>query len=86
MTRFGAWREYVVLSPSSELEVWFVGWLTSDAFAVSQIPLYGPVRLLRGPNETNFFAVNQQGEQIPIQLIGSGRTGDGSRYAKLPLR
>lgn len=87
---FGGWREYVVIEPAESTVLWHVGWafpvnVAMTEHGISRIPLRGPVRMLRGPKTTCFFAVTRMGRQIPLRIIGYGRIGKGGPYAKLPL-
>ncbi len=85
----GGWRDYFVIVPRKELregEVWYAGWIADDVIGVSQIPLTGPVRLLRGSVDARFFGLDTDGNQISVQLIGTGRIGDGGPFSQVPLR
>lgn len=85
MPIIGGWREYIVIAPRHEEVGWHVGWIPGDTIGVSQIPLDGPVRLLRGNTETAVFGINRHGDQIPLQQIGRGRVGKRSVHSHLPL-
>lgn len=87
MPAFGGWRDYVVLEPSVDRK-WYLGWTTApDAGGgVSRIPLSGPVRALRGPNDMLFFGIDAEtGKQIPIRIIGKGRIGNGGEFSRVKL-
>ncbi|NTW13808.1 MAG: hypothetical protein HGA31_02125 [Candidatus Moranbacteria bacterium] len=82
---FGGWRDYVVLAPERETR-WRIGWQTGPGGGASQIPLSGPVRMLRGPGPATFFGIDAKtGEQITIRIIGKGRIGDGGEFSKVKL-
>ncbi len=82
---FGGWRDYVVLSPYSVNQEWHVGWIASDVCGISRIKLSGPVRMLLGPGDVEFFGIDMEGCQIPICKIGQGKIGDGGKYKRTPL-
>ncbi len=84
LTRWGGWKDYVVLEPEFQGE-WYVGWWTITSAGVSRIPLTGAVRMLCGPQPTVFFGLNREGVQIPIRKVGNGRIGDRGTYRSLPL-
>ena len=82
----GGWRKYVVLQPTAEKYPWHPGWLAAQSAAYSKIPAKTPVRLLCGPSDTQFFGLDSDGYQIPIQVIDEGKIGDRSLNEKYPLR
>lgn len=80
------WQEYVVLQPSGWLgRPWHLGWNAPDVAGLSRIRLHGPVRALRGPEPTEFFAVDVSGQQLQIEVADYGRLGDGSANKELSL-
>ncbi len=86
----GGWREYVVLEPTlgrhSYLR-WYVGWINNNVAGVSRLPVVGRVRVLRGPEATNFFGVFSDGTQLGISQVGAGSVGEtGSPHRKISLR
>lgn len=85
----GGWREYVVLEASTGGEEWHIGWESSQGTTeISTIPLTeARVRMLTGPvgNTTRFFAVNANGIQLPLKIVGKGSIGDGSEYGSVRL-
>lgn len=83
----GGWRRYVVLVPESNLyRRWLVGWIAEDARGVTCLPLRGPVRMLLGPKDVAFFAIDvESGEQIVLTKIAKGIVGQGGPYAHVPL-
>jgi len=85
MPIFGGWSEYVVIAPVEEVGEWFVGWLPFDTIGISNIPLTGPVRLLVGPRQVQFFGLDADGNQLPVHIIGSGVIGQTGEYRKYPL-
>ncbi len=97
MPRFGGWKRYVVLKPDPSeafIHSWRVGWLAEDVRGISliQIPVVGDendvldgcVRVLRGPEECQFFGINESGQQIKIKIVDYGEIGDG-KYPSVPL-
>lgn len=78
------WRNYVVLDRQQYdySKPWHIGW-TGKA-GISQIKLYGRVRMLIGPGDVSFFGISD-GNQIKIRQIGTGRIGSGGPYSKIPL-
>jgi hypothetical protein len=82
---FGGWRHYVVLTPRDHIGAWHVGWWTRKGSAISRIPLHGPVRMLRGPKDTWFFAVDKDGNQLVIDSLGTDMVGSGGEFSRLPL-
>ena len=85
MPIFGGWREYVVLS--CDVHTWYIGWKADDVSGISRVPLTESVRVLIGPGEVSFFAVDAFSyEQAPIHHIGNGTIGTQSDYSRLPLR
>ena len=81
----GGWDEFVVLEPVEPQIEWYVGWIPFDTIGLSQIKLTGPVRLLIGPRQVNFFGVNKFGQQIAIKQIGKGVMGKAGEYSRIPL-
>jgi hypothetical protein len=92
MPRFGGWNLYVVLTPSQkewkEGDVWYVGWLDdAGQLCVSIIPLYTPVRMMRGPQRTKFFALNSRHRQIAVHATSYGQICRAPPHeAELPVR
>lgn len=83
----GGWREYVVVAPQDPcVGLWCPGWWTPDVVGVSQLRSRGAVRLLRGPQDAQFFGVDGKGMQIRLKIVGYGRIGNHDPYAHLPLR
>jgi hypothetical protein len=85
MPILGGWKNFVVLAPLVHESEWFVGWKSDDVSGLSLIPLFNQVRVLRGPEETNFFGVNRQGRQIPLVYRGEGVIGQKHLFASVPL-
>ncbi len=81
----GGWRHYVVLTPRDHSDVWYVGWWTRKGSGISRIPLYGAVRMLRGRKDTYFFAVDKNGNQLPIDSLGTGVIGNAGKWKDIPL-
>ena len=77
MPIFGGWENYVVLEQLG-VAVWYVGWITPTNVGVSRVPLYGPVRMLIGPQDVSFFALDKLNKrQRKIHNIGQGKIGQG---------
>ena len=87
MPIFGGWKNYMVFKPCGKARTgWHIGRITKDVCDVTTIKLNGPVRMELGPGEVTFFGVDAKtGEQIPIQMIGTGRIGDEGPFADVPL-
>lgn len=92
MPRFGGWNQYVVLTPARGTqkwipgETWYIGWIGDEGEAcVSRVPLTTPVRMLRGPTKTKFFALDRHHRQIGVFTSDFGETGKASpEHAILP--
>ncbi len=82
---FGGWRDYIVIQPFDPHAEWHVGWVGKDVAGVTQVKLYGPARVLIGPEEVSFFGLNRRGQQIPLVVVGRGEIGERGPFAKLPL-
>jgi hypothetical protein len=82
----GGWKTFKVLEPVNHTGQWFIGWYVADVLCgVSRIPLSGPVRVLIGPGEVSFFALDTHGRTLPLQQIGTGRVRQAGAFAKVPL-
>lgn len=80
----GGWKQYVVLeAPGTHL--WYVGWWMPGFSGVSRLPIRGRVRMLLGPGTVWFFALDGNGHQLPLQVVGYGRIGDGGPFCQEPL-
>ncbi len=81
------WKEYVVLAPKEvDVDTWHVGWMDKTQVGLSRIPIKGAVRMLRGPDNVEFFGVDlESGIGLPLFVVGYGRLGDRSPYSDLPL-
>ncbi|MFZ2555876.1 MAG: hypothetical protein WAZ27_01820 [Minisyncoccia bacterium] len=80
----GGWRQFVIVQ-SKVTCTWYVGWRSASGAGVSRIPVSSCVRMLIGPEEVEFFGVlNHSGEQIPIEIVGTGTLGDGT-FTYIPL-
>lgn len=85
MPVLGGWNKFVVLSPRISQTEWFVGWILSDSIGLSRIPIKQSVRLGIGPLPLQFFAVDTEGRQIDIDIVGYGIIGKAGEFAKVPL-
>lgn len=86
MSILGGWRRYIVIEPSFEEMPWFPGWETLDYAGVSTVPVWGPVKLLLGPEPVQFFGLDENGHQITVRQIGEGLLGQGGPHRRVPLR
>jgi hypothetical protein len=85
LTRFGGWKHYLVLA-SQTTEDWHIGWRWSMGAGVSRVPVSGPVRVLVGPDPTEWFGISAYtNRQVPIHIIGEGRIGEGGKFSQVPL-
>lgn len=89
---FGGWSRYVVIAPRVGHVIedyWFIGWdaLGKGNTGISLVPIKGRrVRVLLGPEDTCFFGIDRNGNQIPVMIIAMGRIGDGVLpYGTVPL-
>ena len=80
----GGWKNYIVLQPQVNPKAWFIGWVTGGTGGISRIPLKGRVRMLIGPGDVEFFAI-ENGRQITLLKGGRGKIGQGGPNGKLPL-
>ncbi len=81
MPIFGGWKKFVVIEPKVKQDVWYVGWIPGDVIGISRIKLCHSVKLLRSPQTVYFFGLNEHGEQIEINIIGSGELGKDKKYS-----
>ena len=82
----GWWLKFTVLEPTMFGDYWHVGWIGKERAGISQIPMYGGVRMLTGPDDVSFFGVRQSDHrQIKIREAGRGRIGDHGPFARVPL-
>lgn len=88
----GGWKKYRVFSPKSDVSCYRIGWLIYhdtilvDACINTLLIRDERVRMLEGPTGmvTYFFAINDNGAQIPLYEVGSGTLGD-KKYGKTRL-
>lgn len=83
----GGWRNYAVLRAVSPKTCWHVGWIHLQVpprararSSIHRLPLTGAcVRVLKqAPGFlTCFVAFDADGKQIPVEICGEGRLGDG---------
>lgn len=80
----GGWKNYTVLSPIHDSGIFHIGWLGYKSekligFGMSRLPIKnGAIRVLDGPPgyKTIFIAVDENGRQITLKKVGSGKLGD----------
>lgn len=84
----GGWRDYAVLEAEYVSGHWHVAWQLGDAtIQVHRLPIkITQVRVLVGPAgaQTTFFALTDDGQQLPLRAVATGRLGDG-QYRRVPL-
>jgi hypothetical protein len=85
MPRFGGWRNYVTLTADVRC-LWYVGWVSTHGIGVSRVPVHESVRMLVGCDRCAFFAIRQNGRQLPLRMIGKGRIGDHGPHRAITLR
>ncbi len=86
MPGLGGWNAYAVVRPlSPEITTWSIGWYGENFAGVSSLELTGDVRVLRGPDNVWFFGIDQDGTQIPVGFVGSGKLFERGPYTYLPL-
>ena len=91
---FGGWKKYSIYeAPTSNNEPFYIGFTqknldgTYQKSSIIKLPIYdGRIRMLNGPSKytTIFFAVNKDGQQLPIKKIGKGTLGSGAD-TEIPL-
>ena len=87
---FGAWKEYVVFKAETE-KSWHLGWIVEgmkkDYFQVCKLILHTPNARALKPAEgvsVLFFALDENGKQIALSIVGEGIIGDG-KYGHIRL-
>ena len=86
MPIFGGWKRFVVLEPANHTEPWFVGWAANqEVIGISQIPIYGRVRVTIGPEEVSFFAMNSKHEPLLLKQVGKGFIGKAGEFSSVPI-
>lgn len=91
-SRWG-WRDYVVLEVDrNQYQLdgsWNIGWKKDDGTVeASRIPLTdGRVRMLKGPigTTTQFFAIHENGTQIPLKIVGHGNLDKKGEFEDIRL-
>jgi hypothetical protein len=83
----GGWSKFIVMEPATPVSSsWYIGWIAGDTVAgVSQIMISHQVRLLVGAGPAQFFGLTNEGEQIPLIVVGHGRIGQSGRFSSVPL-
>lgn len=89
MPIFGGWRKKVILRPQIKLyneSFWHVGWITENVIGVSLFPIKeNAVAVLMGKGPCKWFAVDNNGLQLPLEEIGEGRIGVKGEFSKFLL-
>ena len=88
---FGGWKRYSVYEVAQADVPFHIGWIVDDAHtgkhietAIQRLPIQDTcIRMLDGPPNYQgyFFAVNAEGLQVPLRVIGHGTLGDGKYRA-----
>ncbi|HBO64354.1 TPA: hypothetical protein DD425_00130 [Candidatus Saccharibacteria bacterium] len=82
---FGGWKNYIALRPRNYSGTYRIGWVIYKKNRLQEASIHklvlnsSPIRLLSGSELFSgyFFAINEEGEQIDLEIVGSGRLGDG---------
>lgn len=86
MPLLGGWKNFVVLQPLDPVHTyWNVGWMLGNLVQASRIPIRDKVRLLTPPSPVQFFAIAEDGTQLPLHIVGQGSIGRAGEFAKIPL-
>lgn len=81
LTPISGWKDYVVLEASDFKGHWHIGWKIqqggSTKCQAQKLRIHSPyIKMLTG-RDTFFFGMNEEGEQIPLRVVGRGTIGDG---------
>ena len=83
---FGGWKRYCVFAPTNASTPFYIGWIVKSMqddindYGINKKPIFdSAVRMLTGPTsqQTLFFAVDDEGNQLKLTKIGEGVLGDG---------
>lgn len=85
MPFFGGWKNFVVIAPKVNQDIWYIGWVVGDTLGISNISLSDGVRLLQGPSPAQFFGLNEHSEQIQLEILGMGKLGTNHKFSNIPL-
>lgn len=87
MPIFGGWKNYIILKAESFTHHWNIGWriysntpVAASKCEIQKLPISSPfIKLLKGlpGQKVEFFAIDSDGSQAPLHLVGEGRLGDG---------
>jgi len=88
MTLFGGWKNYTALEAETDNFPFNIGWVIYDKNSnklkraeVQRLPISDKrIRVLNGtPNfKVYFFALDKDGNQVPIKKVGEGKLGDNN--------
>jgi len=88
------WQNYVVVEVGGDYSEWYVGWILYSLpqrsvlkFDIHRLPIQDKrLRLLNGVTGLQFcfFAINKNGEQLPLKIVAEGHIGDG-KHPKIRL-
>lgn len=82
----GGWKRYVVLSVGTSSIDWCVGWRSSGVTELILTRQKGEVRMLIGPGDVEFFAINlHTGAQINLKKIADGTFGKNVYHQRTPM-
>jgi hypothetical protein len=83
----GGWKTFKVLRPKSCGGEYFIGWWSpaEQLFGVSKVTQTGSVRVLIGPDDVFFFAVDIMQNYLELVEVGQGEIGSAGKFAKVPL-
>jgi hypothetical protein len=83
----GGWRNYTVLQIQAVAPYWHVGWIHRrypfngrPRSHAQRLPIFtGEIRVLTQAIgfQTQYFALDSSGRQIPLKVVGEGVLGDG---------
>ncbi len=85
MPIFGGWRKFVVLTPAGH-GPWHIGWYTDHGFVgASRVTIHGPIRMTIGPGGSRFFALDMNGQFLPLMEVDQGLIGEAGDFRRIPL-
>ncbi len=78
MPIFGGLTKYVVLEVKGFKDHWHIAWKGDRLSQVHRLPIReNRIKLLTGTDEYSAYALDDEGQFLPIRLIGYGKIGDG---------
>ncbi len=86
MPLFGGWTLFVVMKPTNCNKKWRCGWKSGRDVGLSQVLIEGPVRMMIGPGDVDFFGIEADSEvQVRLEQIGTGRIGQKGPHSRILL-